>query len=192
MDAVVLAGGRASRMRGVDKTAILLDGRTLLDHALAAVAAAGHVVVVGPQRTVARPVSWAREEPAGSGPLAALAAGLSRLARISTVDGLVAVLAADQPGVTAATVARLRAAVSEVDDGGVDGAVLVADGRRQWLTGVWRTGVLRAAMPERVAGAPLRALFGGLDVAEVPAVGREGRDVDTPEDLAAWQGGHSG
>ncbi|GAA2811623.1 molybdenum cofactor guanylyltransferase [Crossiella cryophila] len=184
-DAVVLAGGRASRLHGVDKPALRLGGRSLLDHALDAVAAAERVVVVGPQRTVTRPVSWTREEPVGSGPLAALGAGLSRL---STSEGLVAVLAADQPGVTAATVSRLRAALSEVD--GADGALLVDAGRRQWLTGVWRIGALRAAMPEHLAGAALRALFGGLTVVEVPADVREGRDVDTPEDLAAWRAGY--
>ncbi|WHT22105.1 NTP transferase domain-containing protein [Crossiella sp. CA-258035] len=187
LTAVVLAGGRASRMRGVDKPGLLLGGRSLLDHALAAVAAAERVVVVGPQRTVSRPVSWTREVPVGSGPLAALGAGLASL---SEVDGLVAVLAADQPGVTAATVSRLCSALSDVD--GVDGAVLVADGRQQWLTGVWRLAALRAAMPAELADAPLRAVFGGLDVVEVPAVVREGRDVDTPEDLAAWRAGHSG
>ncbi|MBP2478251.1 molybdopterin-guanine dinucleotide biosynthesis protein A [Crossiella equi] len=192
MDAVVLAGGRASRMRGADKPGLVLGGLSLLGHALAAVAGARHVVVVGPRRTVPGPVTWTREEPPGSGPLAGLRAGLAALEDgtgqaavpgVSTVDGLVAVLAADQPGVTAATVSRLQRAVTE----GVAGAVLLADGHRQWLSGVWRVADLRAAMPERTEGVPLRALFGRLAVAEVPAQGAEGRDVDTPADWESWR-----
>jgi hypothetical protein len=86
-DAVVLAGG-ASRRMGQDKTTLYVGGLTLLDRVLASVAGAGRVVVVGPQRPVARevvvgpqrPVArevvWALEEPPGAGPVAALAAGL--------------------------------------------------------------------------------------------------------------------
>ena len=47
--AVVLSGGGATRLDGADKAALEHDGRTLLDHALDAVAAAGEVVVVGPE-----------------------------------------------------------------------------------------------------------------------------------------------
>ncbi|MGH8776871.1 MAG: NTP transferase domain-containing protein, partial [Jiangellaceae bacterium] len=46
-DAVVLAGGRGSRLGGVDKPALRIGGRTLLDTALVATAAARSTVVVG-------------------------------------------------------------------------------------------------------------------------------------------------
>jgi molybdopterin-guanine dinucleotide biosynthesis protein A len=78
-DALVLAGGAARRLGGTDKPALAVGGRMLLDRVLAACAAARTTVVVGPRRPTARPVLWTREEPAGGGPLPALAAGLAAL-----------------------------------------------------------------------------------------------------------------
>ncbi|XVV06848.1 molybdenum cofactor guanylyltransferase [Actinosynnema sp. CA-248983] len=63
-DAVVLAGGRGSRLGGVDKAAVEVGGRTLLDHALDAVRGARRTVVVGPEKPVPG-VVWTREEPPG-------------------------------------------------------------------------------------------------------------------------------
>ncbi|GAA3358570.1 molybdenum cofactor guanylyltransferase [Saccharopolyspora gregorii] len=165
--AVVLAGGSSRRLGGVDKLALSTGGRTLLAHTALAVRDADPVVVVGPRRPVPVPVRWAREDPPGSGPLAGLHAGLEE---VPFERGLVAVLAADHPGLSAGTVARLRAAAAE------SGAV-------QWLLGVWPVDVLRAAMPEQVRDRPVRALFGALHPAHVPAVGAEAADVDTPQDL---------
>ena len=50
MDAVVLAGGRGSRLGGVDKAGIVLNGERLVDRAVAAARANGaeRVVIVGP------------------------------------------------------------------------------------------------------------------------------------------------
>lgn len=122
-------------------------------------------------------VRWAREDPAGTGPVAALAAGLHAVQ--PRADDEVAVLAGDLAGVTASTVRRLRAAL-----GAADGALLVdADGRRQWLIGVWRYGPLRAAVPVESAGAALHRTLGGLSIVEVAATGVEDVDVDTEQDL---------
>ena len=70
---VVLAGGTAARMDGIDKAGLELDGRTLLDRAVDAFADADEVVVVGP-RTVPtpRPVTFTREDPPRGGPVAGL------------------------------------------------------------------------------------------------------------------------
>lgn len=102
-DAIVLAGGEARRLGGADKPAVRVGGRTLLDRVLTACADAGRTVVVGPRRPTCRPVTWAREDPPGGGPLAALHAGL-RLAERERV----VVLAADLPFLTAGTVWELR------------------------------------------------------------------------------------
>jgi molybdopterin-guanine dinucleotide biosynthesis protein A len=170
--AVLLAGGGGRRMGGVHKPALVVAGSTLLDRCLTAVADASPVVVVGPSTETTRPVQWTREDPPGGGPVAGLAAGLK------LVDAeLVAVLATDLVGVTAATVARLRAAVT------ADGAVL-DDGHRQWLIGVWRADALRRVLPEDPAGASLRSVLGALDYAPVAAEPGETVDVDTPADLA--------
>lgn len=176
--AVVLAGGRGSRLGGVDKASVVVDGRPLLGHVLDAVAGAAETVVVGPPRDVPgldlSGVRWAREEPPGGGPLAGLAAGLARV-----TSDVVVVLAVDQPGLTRSTVDRLRSAV----DGGA-GAVLVdGAGRAQWLTGAWRADLLRAALPADPHGASMRSALGPLGPVRVPALPGEARDVDTPADL---------
>ena len=54
-DAVVLAGGGARRLGGVDKMALVVDGSTLLERVLQAVRDAGRRVVVGPRREVGCP-----------------------------------------------------------------------------------------------------------------------------------------
>jgi molybdopterin-guanine dinucleotide biosynthesis protein A len=182
LGAVVLAGGTATRMDGVDKASIEIDGVTLLERSLAATLSAFEVVVVGEQVPTSRPVTWTREDPAGGGPAAALLTGMDRF--LVTPD-LVAVLAVDMPRVHAGTVARLTWAVEE--DPGADGAVLLdAEGRRQTLAAVYRHSALTTARPaglEAQHGLPVRRLVGLLRLVDVPAVGDEARDVDTWEDL---------
>jgi molybdopterin-guanine dinucleotide biosynthesis protein A len=178
--AVVLAGGRAQRLGGLDKPALTVAGQTLLDRVLAACAGAEPVVVVGPKRPTEQDVRWAREEPPHAGPLAAVVAGLHA---VPAEVPLTAVLAADLPWLRTETLHRLRAAVSVQV---VDGAVLVdAAGQPQWLCGVWRTAPLRTAL--QAVGEPtnqsVRGVLAGLSRAEVPARRGEATDVDTPEDL---------
>ncbi|CAM03067.1 molybdopterin-guanine dinucleotide biosynthesis protein A [Saccharopolyspora erythraea NRRL 2338] len=174
--AVVLAGGSARRLGGVDKLGLAVGGRSMLDRTLDAVAGADPVVVVGPRRDTAAEVVWAREDPPGGGPLAGLSAGLHVLPE--GVE-LVAVLAGDQPHLTSATVMRLLGAI-----GSANGAVLTdADGMPQWLLGVWRVPALRSAMPAQVRNLSARAVFKELGPVHVPVVGAEASDVDTPEDL---------
>lgn len=140
---IVLAGGAARRLSGVDKPMLEVGGVPLLRRALAALGDARDVVVVGPPRAGVDGVRWAREVPAGTGPVAALAAGLHAVQ--PRADDEVAVLAGDLAGVTASTVRRLRAAL-----GAADGALLVdADGRRQWLTGCGVTGHCARRCPSR-------------------------------------------
>jgi molybdopterin-guanine dinucleotide biosynthesis protein A len=74
-DAIVLAGGRGSRLGHVDKPGLTVGDATLLDRVLAAVSDAERTIVVGPRRATSRPVIWCRESPAGGGPVAAVAAG---------------------------------------------------------------------------------------------------------------------
>jgi molybdopterin-guanine dinucleotide biosynthesis protein A len=180
--AVVLAGGTAARMDGVDKAAIELQGVTLLERVLGAALPAAEVVVVGDQVPTTRPVTWTREDPPGGGPAAGLLAALDAFL---VAPDLVAVLAVDMPRLAPTTVARLTWAVE--GDTAADGAVLVdADGRRQTLAAVYRLSSLLAARPADPArhhGLPMRRLLEGLRLLEVPAVGDEARDVDTWTDL---------
>lgn len=91
-DAVVLAGGAAKRLGGADKPGLTVGGLTLLDRVLGACRGAGTTVVVGGRRETVRPVVWAREEPPGGGPLAALGAGVRGVSARTVL-----VLSADLP-----------------------------------------------------------------------------------------------
>ncbi|MEW2382503.1 NTP transferase domain-containing protein [Micromonospora sp. NPDC047707] len=191
--AVVLAGGAARRMGGVDKPARPVGGRPMRDRVLAAVADAAPRILVGPAAAVPDGVLVTREEPPGGGPVAATAAGLALLPGDATV---VALLAADLPLLTRTAIGDLLRHL----DSGSDGVCFVDEaGRRQTLCGVWRVAVLRGSVdrlaarraPGRtstagLAGAPLRALLHGLTVQEVPWRG-EGPppwfDCDTDEDV---------
>ncbi|MCL2544198.1 MAG: NTP transferase domain-containing protein [Nocardioidaceae bacterium] len=175
--AVVLAGGRAIRLGGFDKATIEVDGRLLLDYALDAVMDAAEVVVVGRQAPTERPVTFVREDPRYGGPVAGLLTGRDHLLR--TVP-TVAVLAVDMPRLTFSTFRRLHEAAE-----GHDGAILVGpDGRRQ-LAFVVRLERLDAVDPgpEGRHDAALHRLLAPLDLAEVPAIGSEWRDVDSWADL---------
>ncbi|MDF9714930.1 NTP transferase domain-containing protein [Nocardioides sp. ChNu-153] len=179
---VVLAGGRGNRLGGVEKARLVVGGRTLLDRALDACAAASEVVVVGPVVPTERAVAFVREEPAYGGPAAGLLAGVAALG--ATVRRVV-VLAVDMPHVTAATVTRLGAAHDGAE--AADGAVLLgADGRRQ-LAMVLDVAALQAVAPppDDRAGLPVHVLVSGLRLVEVPALEREGEDVDTWDDAHA-------
>lgn len=172
-DAVVLAGGGARRLGGRDKPRLLVGGRTLLDRAIEACAGAGRITVVGPRRATARPVAWAREEPPGGGPVAALAAGLA-----AVEAPVVLVLAADLPFVAPAVTERLIAACA----GARDGALLVdADGREQYLLAAYRTAALRDALAalSDVHGAALRRALEPLDLTRLPDTAGAAFDCDT-------------
>ena len=172
-DAVVLAGGRARRMAGDDKLLLDVGGRPMLSRVVEAVAGASRVVVVGPRRVidVDRDVEWCREQPEGSGPAAALRAGLDKV-----ISETVVVVAGDQPFIDAATVAALVAAIRD------DGAVAVdASLQPQWLCSAWRTSALRLA--PLAANESLRVALGRLRWRPLQVDGHAALDCDTPEDL---------
>lgn len=185
-DAVLLTGGRSSRLGGVHKPELRIGGRAMAARVLAAVRDADRTIVVGPAvRDV--PVDLVtREEPPRGGPVAAIAAGL-----VGVRAPMVAVLAADLPFLDAATVRMLREALAAERAAAV-ALPVDAEGRDQLLCAVWRTGALRAALAEvgGPAGIALRAV---LAAAAGPVVRVRGDgdglppwfDCDTPADLAA-------
>ncbi|WBC13095.1 NTP transferase domain-containing protein [Micromonospora sp. WMMA1998] len=186
--AVLLSGGAARRMRGVDKPARLVGGRPMLHRVLEAVAGADERIVVGPAGPVPAGVRVTREEPPGGGPVAATAAGLALLGPGTTT---VALLAADLPLLTASAVDGLRRAL----DGSRAGLACYVDGdgRRQQLCGVWRATAVRAALDRLAAerggtvdGASVRGLLAGVAVREVAWTGSGPPpwfDCDTDEDV---------
>ncbi len=181
-DAIVLAGGRGSRLGGIDKSALVHRGSTLLEHALRAVIDARRVVLVGDREPVDG-ILHAVEDPPGAGPAAAVAAGLAALedpaldeTALAETAPLVAVLASDVPEVVA-TFAQLRAL-------GEPAVAVDTTGRRQHLLALY-PGPELVARAQRGAqeGRSMQELVQGLVVQEVQVdVG----DVDLPEDAARF------
>lgn len=176
-DAVILAGGRSSRLGGVPKQSLMYDGDSLLRRSAAAAGGARAAVVVGPDDgDVPAGFLRCREEPAFGGPAAAIAAGMAALAGAGgRRPPLTLVLACDMPNVgqaVAALKAALRSgglaagvpaagqvAATESDtaapaaavpmDAESDGVVAVSeDGRRQPLVGFYSTAALQRSVAE--------------------------------------------
>jgi len=182
-DAIVLAGGRGRRLGGIDKPALLVGGRSLLDTALVACTGARVIVVVGPRRATVRDVRWTLESPPGSGPLAALAAGLTALGT-ANASGVVVVLAADLPSVDARVVGRLLAEAQSSVDGA---AVVDGGGRVQPLLAAYRRPALERALQavHDPRNRPVRSVLGQPRPVDVVDAGAAA-DIDTPDDLARW------
>jgi molybdopterin-guanine dinucleotide biosynthesis protein A len=177
---ILLTGGRSRRL-GVDKAGLLVDGETLAARAgrrLAAVCAPAIELGDG----------WSgleslREAPAGSGPLAALAAAGAHL-RGHGHAGPAVVLAVDLPGVDEALLRFLR------DHPGEPTAVPMLDDRLQLVCARYGGDALLAA--QSLVSGGIRSLHELLDVVDhdvVPEtewrrVAREDSlaDIDTRED----------
>lgn len=213
-DAIVLAGGRGSRLGVARKPELVIGGRRLLDIALAAVADARQVVVVGDVE-VPPHVLRTREEPPFGGPVAGVAAGYVALPAHAPWTVL---LACDLPGAEAAVQRLLTRTLGRggdrgrdgsdgagragddavadeepvADDEAVDGVCLMdGDGRLQWLLGCYRTARLGRRLAER-GEPPITAMYRllePLNLLGVPAAGVRVDDVDTPEDVTRWREG---
>lgn len=171
--AILLAGGAGSRLGGADKAALRLEGTTLLDRALHALAGL-EVVVVGPPRDLPG-VKVVQEAPPLGGPAAAVVAGLAALC---TADEVL-LLAVDVPRLPKAVEILLAATA------GPDGVIAVDDeDRDQWLLGRYPRAALRDAAHALgdPAGKSLRALLGGLDLLRLPLPSGLAEDVDTVAD----------
>ncbi|WP_251017331.1 NTP transferase domain-containing protein [Streptomyces sp. ISL-1] len=183
-DAIVLAGGAAKRLGGVDKPSVSVGGRALLDRVLGVCRDAGRTVVVGGRRATARPVVWAREEPPGGGPLAALGAGVRQVEAQAVL-----VLSADLPFLGERTVRQL---IGTLGTSGREAALLTdAGGRDQPLVAAYRTEPLRRELAllateyGSLTGLPLRLLTQGLDLARIDAEPLASFDCDTWADVSA-------
>ena len=180
-DAIVLAGGRGSRLGAPSKPDLQIGGRRLLDIALAAVAAARQVVVVGPV-DVPDGVVRTREDPPFGGPVAGTEAGFAALPGHASWTLL---LACDLPGAELAVRQLLSTEPAPEHDGA---CLLDAGGRRQWLLGCYRTEALAARLADR-GDPPLTAMYHLLDPLNLLGVTASPGcvdDVDTPSDVAHW------
>ncbi len=173
--AVVLCGG-SSRRFGGDKLGAAIAGRTVLDLLLLGMPASWPVVCVGPRRETPRSVIWTRESPPGSGPLAAVAAGIEQVATLVTV-----VVAGDMP-FAGPSLWHLATALDAAEP---DVAAVVgtdAEGYANPLLAAYRTDSLRAAIPVDPSGRAARTLL-ALHHDRMPLSPHQAADVDTRDDL---------
>jgi len=205
-DAVVLAGGRGTRLGGADKPGIRLGTTTLVGAVVCAAIDAGaqRVILVGPPRPALLPLAArapggllvVREDPPGCGPVPALRCGVAQVG-----EPWVSVLAADLPFLRGEHLSALLAAAARAPTGGRNaaagaGAVLVDDeGLPQWLVGCWQTDSLRSALGS-YSGESLRGLLLPLRPVRAAWEAVCGQpppwlDCDTPADLSHARDWHA-
>jgi molybdopterin-guanine dinucleotide biosynthesis protein A len=179
---LLLTGG-ASRRLGTDKALLAVDDERLVDRTARILGAAcDPVLEVGPGSSRLDAV---REDPPGSGPLAALGAGATELRDRGCTDPIV-LLAVDLPSVT---VELLRWLVQHPAPSSV---VPYVDGAPQTLCARYGADALDAVPALLAAGErSLRALLAVVPVHEAMpdewgavATAASFADVDTPEDAA--------
>lgn len=183
-DAIILAGGQGSRLGGVDKATLELAGRPLVERPLAAAYGAERIVLVGPPSLRRDNVLIACEDPPGSGPAAATAAGLTTLG--VGLAPWVLLLSCDLPRAEDG-VPRLLAAAALTSDG--DGYCLTnSDGNLQWLFALYRGEALEEAVRSLgdPAGSSMRRLLDPLHLVGVPDTADVSADLDTWEDHESW------
>lgn len=210
LDAIVLAGGRSSRLGGVPKAELIWRGESLRNRTVAAAESVGcrRIIVVGPgdgpspPRTDS-PVIATREQPVFGGPAAAIGEGMSRVLELADpAPDAVLVLACDMPAVHQAAAALIaavsgperRSAESGYSGEGLqhDGVVLIdSAGRRQPLAAVYRSRPLAAAIRRlretgRLEGGSMTSLTAELELQEHADPEGWTRDIDTWDDAARF------
>lgn len=188
-DVIVLAGGRGSRLGGVDKATLELAGERLVDRVVRAsrIAGAAQVIVVGPDSAGSGADVVLRERPEFAGPLAGIAAGIAVVTSpwvwvlacdLEYPERVCTVLSKDH--VAASTAGRSAA--------DADGTLLVdGSGRPQWLAANYRAAALAEAcdhIGDEVVDAPVRRALEGLKLRELQVPTALAADIDTPESLA--------
>ncbi|MHA7210355.1 molybdenum cofactor guanylyltransferase [Arthrobacter sp. MDT1-65] len=186
-DAIILSGGRSSRLGGVPKAGLVLDGETLLERTCAALSGARRLTVVGPapddgaRHALPGAPSFVREEPAFAGPAAGVVAGFRASPRPRAP--WYAVVACDMPRVGE----LLEILLAEAAGGADASLVAVDDGRHQPLAALYRTEDLAAAV-DAVLGRgsadnlSMHSLLATVRSRPVPVPPGTTHDVDTWQD----------
>lgn len=189
-DAIILAGGRSSRLGGVAKAGLVLEGRSLLEHTCSALQGADRMVVVGPEPDTAPGVLpgapiVVREEPPFAGPAAGLVAGFGSWD--TPRAPWCAVVACDMPRVADLVTLLLAEAGAE----GAESSLVAFDGGRdQMLAALYRTVDLAAAIDGVLAlgtaqDLSMRSLLASVRTRPVPVPPGTTHDVDTWSDARA-------
>ena len=169
MNIIVLTGGTSKRF-GSDKSKAEINGKSLLEILTDGLS---NLIIVGPESSVS--AKYVRENPLGSGPVAAIAEALKE---VSSTE--VAIFATDMPFAP-----KLLGTLKEnlIHDAALP---LDCDGFAQPLAAIYRTEKLRSAISkfESVENKSVKELISHLVIDCVPLVDTEYLlDIDTPAEL---------
>ena len=202
-DAVILAGGRSSRLNGEPKALLRYNSQSLLRRTLNSVRAARRIAVVGPDELRveldafidAEPgttVVLTREDPPFSGPAAGIGAAVKVLREGSANDDggaafrapLTLILACDMPAL--GTLPQLLLDAAERNPAVQLVLPVDTDGRTQPLASCIDSAALDAAVagygPDGLAGMPVLKLLERMESLKLPLASTATADVDTWDD----------
>ena len=177
VSALILAGGKATRLGGVAKHELVIDGETILARQTRVLAPRVAEIVVSAPREVAG-YRTVRDTVDGAGPLAGIAAGLAAVA-----TPWLLVVAGDMPYITDELIGRMLAA--RADD--LDAVAVRARGLPEPLLSVLH-GRVRQVVTQRLAAGRYKASgllteenlrVRWIDESDVHAL----HNVNRPEDL---------
>lgn len=181
-DAIVLAGGRGSRLGGVDKATVVVAGQTLLERSLTAVNSARETVFVG-HSPVPEPIRRTLEYPPDGGPVAGIIAGFKMLA--AGADWIL-VLAVDQPAadqVIPQILSAMAAAPAEVD------VICTFDDEDfpQWLLAAYRRDAIEQAASTHAPGhgISMKRFTDNMNFHRIEST--FAGDIDTWDDHKNWE-----
>ena len=175
----LLAGGRATRLGGVDKAWLQRDGVPQVLRLAARVGDEVDAVLVSANRGLERYAGHGLAVVADRRPQLGPLGGLDALASACATPWLLT-LPVDLVSVNDCLLRSLRAA-------GGEGAWAEDDDGRQPLVALWRVDALRAALPAALDSGDfsMRSLQARLDMVGVPFSGLRFGNLNTPADLAA-------
>lgn len=176
--AIVLSGGRASRLDHTSKGSVRVGGAALLGRILDVLDDIP-TVVVGDDVVPAH-VTRTREDPPYSGPAAAIAAGVECIASQNVTAEHVLLLAVDLPFASHAVQQLIGMPIH------ADGVIAVdPDGRPQYLLSKVRRESLQSALARRSSwsDASVRRLMSTLRLTPLKFDARTVFDIDTWDDL---------
>ncbi len=182
VSALILAGGRATRMGGVDKTALVVDGETIFVRQVRVLAPRVEeiIVSVGVREMGSDPIyRTVVDAVAGAGPLAGVHAGL-----VACSTPWMLVIAGDMPHLDGAVVDQMIAAIGDAHDA----VGIRIDDRPEPLFCLLRVSAARPAIERRFAEGKRKAsellTSSGLRVAWLEGIDRAAlTNINTPDDL---------
>lgn len=178
VSALILAGGRATRLGGVDKSALVIEGETIFARQVRVLGPRVAEIIVSTSAEVAgyRTVT---DRVAGAGPIAGIAAGLA----VATTPWLL-VVAGDMPYLTGALIDRMLGASTTA----ADAVGIRIDGLPEPLCCVLRVAAAQPVIERRLDSGRLKAsgvlTEEGLAVTWLDEVARgDLTNINTPDDL---------